>query len=76
MAPLPNAPAAGSLHRGTVAEVNGDFMFYDIPDASLDLAGSSGAPLVNAAGEVVGMQVGVIPASGKTLKSAYALPRG
>lgn len=56
----PVGGATTTLHRATVAEVNGDFLFYDMADASLELAGTAGAPVVNATGEVVGMQVGVI----------------
>ncbi|TNE91968.1 MAG: hypothetical protein EP330_03160 [Deltaproteobacteria bacterium] len=56
----PLAEGTGHLHLGTVAELNGDFLFYDIADKDLNLAGTSGAPLVNAKGEVVGVQVGVI----------------
>lgn len=60
VAPLPNSPDAGFLHLGTIADLNGDFLFYDVSNNELDLAGTSGAPLVNAEGKVVGMQVGVI----------------
>ncbi|MCO4744468.1 MAG: hypothetical protein KC912_06765 [Proteobacteria bacterium] len=60
VSPLANAADAGFIHAGTIAEINGDFIFYDVANRELDLAGTSGAPLVDAGGKVVGMQVGVI----------------
>jgi hypothetical protein len=60
VSPLANAAEAGFIHAGTIAEINDNFIFYDVANRDLDLAGTSGAPLVDASGNVVGMQVGVI----------------
>jgi hypothetical protein len=58
-APLVGGAADSSRTFGaTVLQVNDKGLFYRFDDASLNLAGTPGAPILNAAGEVVGMQLG------------------
>ena len=45
------------LHQATVVQIDGDWMFFEYA-AELDLAATSGAPVLNAAGEVVGLNLG------------------
>jgi len=50
----------GRVVPGKVADVNDKFVFYDFPEVKQeDLMGSVGSPVLNAAGEVVGMQVAI-----------------
>lgn len=45
-------------HPAKVVQIDDKWLFYEIHQADLDLAGTNGAPIVNAAGEVVGIQLG------------------
>jgi hypothetical protein len=46
------------VHAGKVVELNDKWLFYEFASASLDLAGTNGAPVLNAEGKVVGIQLG------------------
>lgn len=50
--------AEGRAHVGKVVEINDKWLFYEIAQSDLSLAGTNGAPILNAAGEVVGIQLG------------------
>ncbi len=46
------------VHAGKVVEINDGWLFYEIGDATLSLAGTNGAPILGADGKVVGIQLG------------------
>jgi len=45
-------------HEAKVVESNEKWLFYEYSDASLDIAGTNGAPVLNESGQVVGMNLG------------------
>ena len=45
-------------HAGKVVEINDKWLFYEFTSADLDLAGTNGAPVLDAEGKVVGIQLG------------------
>lgn len=47
-----------SLYPGKVVEISAGFLFFEYTDRSLNLIGTSGAPILDASGAVVGMNVG------------------
>ena len=58
------------LHAATVVEVKPTFLFIAYAGAPLDLTATSGAPIVNAKGEVVGINLGGGLDNGKTIGAA------
>ena len=65
VARLGGQPEKKILHRGVVAEVWADLMKCTYDDADLLTRGASGAPYVNARGEVVGLHTGSFKNPGK-----------
>jgi hypothetical protein len=69
------APASQMLHRATVAKVsaNGGLIFlYDNPN--LEIRATSGAAILNAEGQVVGVNFGGGPKNGRVYGFATGLP--
>ena len=69
----PQVGAAGDAPHtipATVAAVQDGWLFYTFAADQVDLTGTAGAPVVNAAGEVVGMQLGGGVLDGKMIGSA------
>lgn len=58
------------LHAAKVVEVKPTFLFIEYAGAPLDLTATSGAPIVNARGEVVGINLGGGLDNGKTIGAA------
>ena len=58
------------LHEAKVVEIKPTFLFIEYAGAPLDLTATSGAPIVNAAGEVVGISLGGGLDNGKTIGAA------
>lgn len=74
-APLMNAaPDAPHLLPAKVVEVNKDWLFYSFADTALDLTATSGGPVLNAAGEVVGVHLGGGKVESELVGSANPLP--
>jgi hypothetical protein len=46
------------VHKATVVESNDKWLFYEYADSALDIAGTNGAPVLNEAGKVIGMNLG------------------
>lgn len=69
-AELPGQPAERHLFRCTVTQVGGDQMQCRFDDGNLSLRGSSGAPYLNAAGEVAGMALGGMERPGSVVGTA------
>jgi len=51
------APRGRLVHHGTVVALEGDWLTYRLDDAGLQLRGTSGAPVVDRSGRVVGLNV-------------------
>jgi hypothetical protein len=62
------------LYEAQVAAVTNDCLEYVLDDAGLELGGTSGAPIVNTKGEVIGINVAGAKIDGKL--HAYANPAG
>lgn len=60
------------LHAAKVVSASATALWYAFDDAEIALRGTSGAPVVNAAGEVVGVNLGAARKNGRRL--AYANP--
>ncbi|HEY8025916.1 MAG TPA: hypothetical protein VIF60_15225 [Burkholderiaceae bacterium] len=52
------APDTQLLHRATVRQAKDDGLIYQYDNAALELRATSGAPLINADGDVVGVNLG------------------
>jgi hypothetical protein len=57
-APVNGAPPDVHLHAAKVAQVDANALYVEFAEKALDLAGTAGAPLIDAQGRVVGMCVG------------------
>lgn len=74
-APVVNAAADHPhLLAARVVEVNNNWLFYSFADTGLDLTATSGAPVLDAAGEVVGMHLGGGKMDSELVGSANPLP--
>jgi hypothetical protein len=61
------APQTQQLHRATVLAEQKGQLYYEFDNAKLNIDGTSGAPVLNAAGEVVAINVGGGMDKGKLL---------
>ena len=63
------------VHAGKVVEINDKWMFYEIAKGDLDLAGTNGAPILDAKGKVVAIQLGGgVMEDGKLIGAANPWP--
>lgn len=60
-------------HAGHVGMMDGSWLFFDYDEQGLNLAGTVGAPILNAAGEIVGVNIGGGVREGKAFGSAVPL---
>lgn len=67
IAKLDGAPAGKLRYRGVVEVVENGAIAFAFDDKALKLRGSSGAPIVNAAGQVVGINLASGEMGGKTI---------
>lgn len=67
IAKLEGAPVGKLRYRGVVRVVEGGTIAFTLDDKGLKLRGSSGAPIVNAAGQVVGMNLASGEMDGETV---------
>lgn len=61
------------LHPGHVGMIDGSWLFFDYDETGLNLAGTVGAPIVNAEGKIVGVNIGGGVREGKPFGSAVPL---
>jgi hypothetical protein len=70
-------PVSGEAPRAipaTVVEVSDTFVFYEFTNGGLDLTATSGAPLLDDAGKVVGLHIGGGQIEGKLIGSGAPIP--
>lgn len=67
--------AAPRLLQATITQVEPNWLLYTFKERTIDLAGTSGAPILNEAGKVIGMNVGGNDQNGEVIGAANPATR-